>query len=240
MNASDSPKSHIANHHLSEAVSQKNSRIVLVGLDGCGKSSQISLLKQAADFRPYCFVWARWKPLLLRPAYWLLQKTASRKPSSPHCREEDKSELKRKIFKKSPVRNVWMFMALADYLIQFQVKVLPLVLMKKKIVFDRYYLDLFVDQGINFGYSPARIEQEIRRHRWLFPRIDRYIYLKASPDVCIMRKADIPDINYLRLREGVYDHLARRCQWSVLDGEASPGVINDQIKALILHSGQAH
>lgn len=240
MNASDPPESLLGNKQLSETGMQKGCRIVLVGLDGCGKSSNIILLKQDADFEQYRFIWARWKPLMLKPAYWLMQKASSRKQSNPCLREEDKSKLKRKIFKKSPVRKLWMFLALADYLIQFQIKVLPLVLTKKKIVFDRYYLDLFIDQGINFGYSPVRIEQEIKRYQWLFPRIAQYIYLRVSPDVCFARKGDIPDINYLRRREVVYEHLARCCQWSVLDGEASLSVISNQIKGLILRSGQSH
>lgn len=239
-NASDPRKTCLPMTNPSETACQKGRRIVLTGLDGCGKSSNISLLKQDPDFAQYCFVWTRWKPLLLRPAYWLLKKAAGQRQASPSDREGDKSKLKRKIFKTPFVRNLWMFLALADYLIQFQVKVMPLILMKRKIVFDRCYLDLFIDQGINFGYSPEKIEQEIRRHRWLFPRIDQYIYLKVSPDSCMKRKDDIPDINYLKQREVVYEHLAQRCQWSVLDAEASLDVISDQIKRLIIKFGQAH
>jgi thymidylate kinase len=209
-------------------------RIALVGLDGSGKSANINLMKQDHDFGQYHFVWVRWKPFLLKPAYWILKRSLSKKKSGAHDHVAEKTGLKNRLFKNSFVRQIWMAMALIDYFIQFQAKVIFLVLTNKHIVFDRFYLDLFVDQGINFNYSPARIETEIRKWQWLFPRISRYIYLKVSPETCFRRKDDIPSFDYLSQRYEIYECLAKAPGWFVLDGEESLETVYGKIKGLVL------
>ena len=54
-------------------------RIALIGLDGSGKSANIERMKQDESYRDYHFVWVRWKPVLQRPAYWLLNRKLSKK-----------------------------------------------------------------------------------------------------------------------------------------------------------------
>jgi len=210
-------------------------RIALIGLDGCGKSTNIALMKKDPDYCRFRFVWVRWVPIMLRPAYWLLKMTNNKKGSHPLDKNTEKTRLKRKIFQKHPIIcHLWLLLALADYFAQFQFKVLPLVIMNKQIIFDRFYLDLFVDQGINFGYQPARIAKDIARYQRLFPRIDKFIYLRVSPQACLERKNDIPDIDYLRQREEVYEYLANACQWSVVNADESLENVNSNIKKLIV------
>lgn len=145
-----------------------------------------------------------------------------------------KSAVKGKLFRKPVIRNVWMALALIDYMIQFYVKTGRLLIRNQKIVFDRFYLDLFVDQGLNFGYSPEKIVSEIRRYRKLFPRIDRFIYIRVSPETCYRRKDDIPEMEYLKKRYAVYELLSREREWISVDGEKPFEEVYAEIRAHIV------
>lgn len=230
-------------------------RIALIGLDGSGKSTNISRMKGDHDYSQYQFVWVRWKPLLLKPTYWIMERMLAKKKSANDGNAafetinddqrisqgkekneiyEEKTGLKSKIFKSTIVRTIWMSIALIDYYIQFYSKVIKSILRNEDIIFDRFYLDLFVDQGINFGYSPVQIEDEINKYQWLFPRIDRYIYIRVSPETCLKRKDDIPSIDYLLKRYTVYEHLSKGKKWVTVDGEKPIEDVYSNIKKLIL------
>lgn len=226
-------------------------RIALIGLDGSGKSANIDKMKQDSDYSQFKFVWVRWKPTLLKLAYILMEKKVSEtnKDVDKHVQIDGKSgekqveldadynaksRLKEKIFRNPIARGIWISLALIDYFFQFHVKVLPLVLSGKDIIFDRFYLDLFVDQGINFGYSPEKIGQEIRKYRFLFPKIDSFVYICVSPETCYKRKNDIPNMDYLNKRYSIYEYLSKQKEWVAVDGELPLKEVNARIKDVIL------
>ena len=49
-------------------------RVALIGLDGSGKSANINKMKTDPMYSKYNFIWVRWKPVLLAPAYWFMTK----------------------------------------------------------------------------------------------------------------------------------------------------------------------
>lgn len=226
-------------------------RVALIGLDGSGKSANIDKMKLDRDYADYKFMWVRWKPMLLKPAYWLMERNVSKKNKHIDKNEKvdgksgekqaelnanynAKSGLKGKIFGNPVICSVWMFLALVDYFFQFHVKVLPIVISGKNIIFDRFFLDLFVDQGINFGYSPEKIRKEIDKHKYLFPKMDSYVYIQVSPETCYKRKNDIPNMDYLNRRFEIYEYLSKDKVWIAVDGELPFEEVNAQIKRLIL------
>jgi thymidylate kinase len=235
-------------------MSSKNyKRVALIGLDGSGKSANIAEMKTDKDYTNYNFVWVRWEPTLLKPAYWLLGKNINKKSGSSSNASTSsiplkntpeqvklssdynaKSGMKGKIFKNPIIRTAWITLAVLDYFVQFQVKTIGLTLGKKNIIFDRFYLDLFVDQGINFGYTPTKIEKEIKKFQWLFPKMDRIVYIRVSPKTCFNRKDDIPNMDYLLKRYDIYEHLSGGKIWKSVDGEETFKFVNGNIKKLIL------
>lgn len=211
-------------------------KIALIGLDGSGKSANIAYMKQAKAYEGFSFLWVRWEPKLLKPAYLLMQrrmkhsavpKAEEKKPSQKNSREQQalqseyrqKSSMKAKIFRNPMIRRSWMTLALTDYLVQFYKKTYSVLSQDKNIVFDRFYLDLFIDQGINFGFTPEQIAAEIHKNQKLFPKVDKMIYLRVSPEVCYMRKDDIPSMDYLERRFEIYEYLSQHDGWLVVDGQ---------------------
>lgn len=231
----------------------KHKRVALIGLDGSGKSTNIDKMKTDADYSDYEFMWVRWKPTLLKPAYWVLGKKIknTKDPADTDSKiysiEKNASEqkqlrseyhaksgVKSKVFKNPVVRGGWMTLALIDYFFQFYAKTLGSLIKKNSIIFDRFYLDLFVDQGINFGYSPDKIDHEIKKYRRLFPKMDQIVYIRVSPEICYMRKDDIPNMDYLLKRYDIYERLCQNPGWIVVDGEAPLEEVYAEIKRKIL------
>lgn len=212
-------------------------RVALIGLDGSGKSANISAMKNDIDYAGYQFVWVRWKPTLLKPAYWILEKKVTNKNSDEkkkmNAEYHTKSGMKEKIFKNPIIRAVWMFLALIDYFFQFYAKTIKMLLGKKNIIFDRFYLDLFVDQGINFGYSPEKIDSQIKKYQKWFPKVEQKIYIQVSPETCYQRKDDIPNMDYLLKRCAIYERLSQSPGWIIVDGEKPFAEVYKSIKEMI-------
>lgn len=227
-------------------------RVALIGLDGSGKSANIDKMKLDKDYSEYSFMWVRWKPTLLKPAYILLDRKVKKaktedKPKQDNGLEKNsadqivlqkeykaKSGLKDKVFKNPVIRTVWMFLALIDYILQFYAKTSGLLMKKKNIIFDRFYLDLFVDQGINFGYSPEKIDSEIKKYQKFFPKMDQIVYIRVSPETCYKRKDDIPNMDYLLRRYAIYEQLSKNAGWIIVDGEKIFKEVNSAVKDVIM------
>jgi thymidylate kinase len=220
-------------------------RVALIGLDGSGKSANIDLMKKDSRYSGYEFMWVRWKPTLLKPLYKLIGNKTSAKKSQTTAREEGSREqlraeydkkkaLKKKIFRSPFVKKAWIFLATVDYFFQFYAKTLGLLVTGKNIIFDRYYLDLYVDQGINFGYTPEMVHKQIKRNQWLFPKMDRIVYIKVSPQVCYDRKDDIPNMDYLEKRYAIYEYIAQKDNWIVVDGTKPLEEVNSTIGRIVL------
>lgn len=233
----------------------KYKRVALIGLDGSGKSANIDKMKTDVEYENFSFMWVRWKPTLLKPAYWLMgKKVKSSKASATttgdtnqstfeknsaeqkqmNAEYNTKSGMKGKIFKNPAVRKCWMVLALIDYFFQFYAKTLGLLIGRKNIIFDRFYLDLFVDQGINFGYTPEKIDNEIKKYQCMFPKMDQIIYIRVSPETCYKRKDDIPNMDYLFQRYYIYEMLSKNPGWTVVDGEEPFESVYSSIKNKVL------
>lgn len=214
-------------------------RVALIGLDGSGKSANLDKMKEDVEYDEYQFLWVRWEPKLLGPAYWLLNKKIKRtdtmnEQGNISAEYGTKNSIKGKIFKIGIVRKTWLVLAITDYLIQFYRKTIKLLIKRKSVVFDRFFLDLFIDQGINFGYSPEKIEAEIKKYQSFFPEIDQYIYIRVSPEICYKRKDDIPNMEYLIKRYEIYEKLCSNEKWLIVDGEMPFEQVYSNIKEEIL------
>lgn len=226
-------------------------KVALIGLDGSGKSANIDIMKKDDDYSSFSFLWVRWKPTLLKPLYKAMGNRVKKGKKSEVVEEEQnaknsveqqelrdeynkKKNLKKKIFSNPIVCALWIFLATVDYFFQFYGKVIGYLIRRKPLIFDRYYLDLYIDQGISFGYSPERIYKMVHHHQFLFPKMSKIIYIHVSPEICYARKDDIPNMDYLMKRYEVYENMAVKDKWTVINGENSLQEVNSDIKKKIL------
>lgn len=208
----------------------KRKMAALVGMDGSGKSANLSLMKEDIDFADDLFLWVRWEPFLLKPLYKILNKKQKSESITLNESYQKKDGVKKRIFKSKIVRMLWLIAAVIDYTIEFRRKTKAAFKSGKSIVFDRYYLDLFIDQGINFQFTPQQIEKTIRRFSCLFPSMNETIYIRVRPEICFSRKNDIPNMEYLTVRWDIYEHLSNVFQWKIIDGEQSLDIVYATIK----------
>lgn len=220
-------------------------KIALIGLDGSGKSANINLMKSDPEYKEFEFLWVRWQPSITVMLYKIRHRndTVGARNNSESGKKRQKTlegnyqrkkGIKKILFGMGITRKLWFFYAIGDYKRQFHNKTQQLIANGSNIIFDRYYLDLFIDQGINFGYSPEKIFQEIEKYKAEFPVMDKIIYIKVSPDVCFARKDDIPNMEYLSRRYEIYEYIAKKQNWYVIDGEKELPVVYDNIKSIIL------
>lgn len=222
-------------------------KIALIGLDGSGKSANINLMKKDSDFKDFKFLWVRWQPSITLWLKKLKHKNSEvsagprtydgegqKKQASLNKEYQSKSKVKNILFKNTAIRRVWMTYAIKDYRNQFYKKTKGMLSDNSNVIFDRYYLDLFVDQGINFGYSPEKVYSEICKYRKHFPMMDKIIYISVSPEVCFSRKDDIPNMQYLQKRFDIYNYMAEKDNWTIVDGEKPIEEVYQTIKTAII------
>lgn len=211
---------------------KKAKRYAIIGLDGSGKSTNIEKIINDEKYKDYKHLWVRWGVLFLKPFYLILTKEKNKTSNPITTREQYNQKHKKKnhvksnffncfIFKSNIVKYLWILLVLIDYQFQFYKHSISLIIKKENIIFDRYFIDLFVDQGINLGYTPKTISKLVNRHQFLFPKINKYIYIKVPPEICYSRKEDVPNMEYLTKRYEIYEELSKNKNWITINGEES-------------------
>jgi thymidylate kinase/glycosyltransferase involved in cell wall biosynthesis len=206
--------------------------VVLLGVDGAGKSTQVRRLAQEASVRgvPATTVWARWEPLALRPLMNAAKRAAmSRASASNSQRFARDLSLKRRIFRRAPVRRLWEWLASFDHGIQTIPRLVAALRSAQLVIADRYYYDALVDMGANFGSSPPEPHGLFRA----FPTPDRVIVLDVPEEVAIGRKPDVPSLDYLKQRRPLYLELAARNGWPVVDASRTEDEVHRAVADIV-------
>ncbi|MBE0542343.1 MAG: hypothetical protein IH623_13230 [Verrucomicrobia bacterium] len=160
--------------------------VVLVGADGCGKSTAAEKLSNAlrGTFHPNKSLRVHWKP-----AVFLRQRRAARPPTTaPHA---------------LPPRNALITLLILVYhWIEFCVgafvQFLPVQFRNGLILIDRYHYDFVVDpRRFRLAAWPWFARTLFR----LLPKPDRVLVLDAPPEVLQSRKREVPLAETARQRE---------------------------------------
>jgi len=204
--------------------------VVLLGIDGTGKSTQAAMLQRAAaqsgvDAEQ---VWSRWDPLLMKPLIRAGRRAArGASGEDGHARH---LSLKRRVFRSAFPRRLWHAMAGFDYITRTGPRVRSALRSHEFVVADRYYHDALVDMAVNFDTEEVSGPRGLFR---LFPEPDRVIVLDLGEGEAFARKDDVSSIAYLEARRPRYLELAAKHGWPVVDAGRSPAVVHDTIRKLI-------
>lgn len=191
--------------------------IYISGIDGCGKTTQAALLKDYLEEKGHSveYQWLRWEPSIV-PAIKKLKKLVSRKKAtnknttgnsdlktmenSDHAKW---STLKKWLFKSWLFRKLWMHYATRDYYKAY--KKASNTWKSDYIIIDRYLVDFYIDQSINFGMDVADfIEKSQNTAIAQIEPASLTVLIDIPAEVGHQRKLDGTSQAYLQERRNCY------------------------------------
>jgi dTMP kinase len=166
------------------------------GIDGCGKSTQIDLLKKYLDSKNL--------------AYFVF-----REPGGTEISEKIRSLLLHDSEEMDSVTELLLFSAARSQLIIEKVK--PLLLRNEIVILDRYYDSTTAYQGYGRGTVPLDSIHTLNRLASHATVPDITFYLKIDPELAQKRTAELSKdrmesagIEFFRSVSDGYDELAKR------------------------------
>jgi thymidylate kinase len=237
----------------------KRSLIVLMGLDGSGKSTQAQLLANwlreqgtSADV-----VWMRGESYvtlpLLRIAKLCLRAPKGKKRGDAGAlrpRSAGGADLKnayakyvaskRALFRYAFVRAIWRRLVLLDLFITFRMAFAKLGGDVKVIILDRYVYDSLIDIDSSFAAGGAELRRLLKS--WsvrVFPQPDMVVLFELSPAEAMRRKDDIPSMEYLEERHDLYKVAAVEVKAAVIDASRPIDAIRNDLIRVVSARGLA-
>jgi thymidylate kinase len=194
--------------------------IVLMGLDGSGKTLQANLLAEwlASRGERAEVVWMRGESYITAPLIRLgkaflggpREKKRGEGISDPGAYEKY-TESKRSMFKNPVLGSIWRSCTLIDHYISFRKALGRVPGDVTVVILDRYVYDSMIDIDSAFGSGGRETKRLLTSHLFrLFPRPEMVVLLEIPPEVGMKRKDDIPSLEYLESRYPVYHIIAER------------------------------
>lgn len=208
--------------------------IVLTGIDGSGKTTQAQILvdnlRRAGLSVSY--VWARWDQMLVKPLTKRWKRNLEKETGHSDSRAKINKGEKHKLLRNPVLRWCWLAAFFIDYGLQILVKVRFRLIWKGLIVSDRMFYDSAIDQAINLGGKKNWLFDNLDSAwmRVIFPEPDIVMYIDCPEEIAFRRKVDAPDLEYLSDRRELYNYLAAKYKWIIIDGALSIDEIAFQIR----------
>ena len=194
--------------------------VVLSGIDGGGKSTQIELLKdyyQRQGLSPVC-LWTRGG---YTPIFNALKETArrlsgGRLPASGPSRQRDE------LLQRHWIQSFWLTIAILDLMHVYGIKVRWWLLRRRPVLCDRYLWDTLIDFKLMF--PDIRVEEWLlwKILVWLTPRPDAAFFLtiplEEAERRCWVKYEPFPDTPEMRAKRfAAYQEASQRGHWQILD-----------------------
>jgi len=217
--------------------------VYLSGIDGCGKTTQAKLLVEALRKKGVNaeYFWLRWEPSFKKISNHIRSFVSNfysknrKKPSKVDENQDNNQDkwlfLKRKMLSNLFIRKLWLVLSSADY--YFAYKKCFKKMTADVAVVDRYINDFIIDQAINSGVDPERINKIKRAYflnKFRFPDYTIIINLPASEGYS--RKNDGTSQDYLEVRQRYYKSINGQNTLH-LNGLESIDVLHDKVKTWV-------
>lgn len=225
--------------------------ICLTGIDGCGKSTQATMLVErlretGLDVEK---VWTGGRPYISRLPVRLVKRRQRAPIQLPDGRyrprsadatdtaEEFDAYLDRTnaMFDRWWIlRRGWTDVSLLEHAIEADVMVLPHLLRGKTVVCDRYLFKSIVNLAVLFDLPLTGLKGLLRHPALrLVPQPTLYFLLDIPAEVGYQRKHDVPGLRYLQRRVPYYRALAAYARMPVVDATKSPDALAEDIWSVV-------
>lgn len=207
--------------------------LCFTGIDGAGKTTLSKRLIKILNEKGFkCeYVYARLNPFILRPfilmgdQLFLRGKNVS-KNYPAYC------GTKREAINRHPfLSTIYQRILLLDYFLQIFVTVKLPVIFGRNIVCDRYVYDTVItDLAVDMNYSRDQVLDLINSLLRFFPKPDVTFLTDIPEEIAYSRKNDVPSIEYLKERRGVYLSIGKEYGMVVLDGSRTLEELQHEIE----------
>ena len=207
--------------------------IIISGVDGCGKSSQLKWIKEEIDKsgQDYVYVNLRWAcylsyfPIgLARLLGYAPRKFSTRANANLiHHRYQDFWLMK----------VLWPPLFVIDMWIDTIFKVIIPMKQGKVVICDRFVVDSIVDVSAMID-SPHLLDSNFAI--WLLmllPPHAENIIIDIKPETAYQRKMDVPTLESLVSRRHLFLHLAKKLSLSVVDGNQEFAEVQQHVAKLL-------
>ncbi len=218
---------------LERATTKRATLIVLSGVDGAGKSTQIRLLRDhlEAQALTVATLWCRWDPLLAKPAVGLLGLLArSRRPGRVRAarRPDVRRSIRARILRHRTAWIAWRALMVVDYGMRLAPAVRRARRVNDVVLLDRYWHDVMVD--FSFGGPLHEPPALLRR---LLPQADGIVILDVPEAIALERKAETADALYLSERRRLYREAAERYEAVIVDAAPASAEVFRRVSAAV-------
>jgi dTMP kinase len=206
--------------------------IAIVGIDGCGKTTQAKLLVEYLSKKGIktSYVWGRWQPWVLRPFIKKWKKSVTKNTGKPQEQVNEIKSAKLRIFSNKFFRVAWFLFFIVEYVLQVFFKVTLKRLAGIMVVSDRTFYDSMIDQSINLRRKNLIKSLSSPLMKFIFQSPNLAIYINCPSQTAFDRKNDIADASVLEERRILYDRLALEYKWTIVDGTLPVEEVFNRIK----------
>ena len=218
----------------------KRKLIVLMGLDGSGKSTQAEMASEWLRSRgiPTEVVWMRGESYITQPVLSigkaLLRAPRQEKRGGGIESGKDYERYvdgKQAMFKNRFLRAIWRTLTIIDLYITFKLSFRSVGRDTRVVILDRYVYDSLIDIDSAFGSGGTEAVRMLDSSLLgLFPEPDMVFLLEIPPEEAMKRKDDIPSIVYLEERHDLYLKFAEITGAIRLDSTASKEQVQTRIR----------
>ena len=207
----------------------ENKLICIIGPDGTGKSTQVNLLINSLNKKgiKYEYQWLRFHHFLSLPVLALARLLGL---SEVKTLENGEKVGYHYFYKSKIISFFYSLTLLFDTFIFTVIKVyIPIYLLKKNIIYDRFIYDTLIDLMISTGNCDAYKTIFGSSFIKLVPKKSRVIMLIANENNLRDRREDVNHDKTLRLKIKLYNRLSRLYDITVIDAALNIEEVQNRI-----------